>query len=82
MPIAAVAQRLAAVVRPRIDVPYLRIAPAPRKPIPDTIWAATRDVSVGSEPFGAGGPLNAKIDSSVKIADPSATSRCVRMPAG
>ena len=58
IPIAAAVHRLAAVVRPRIEVPYLRIAPAPRKPIPDTIWAAIRVGSTfGATPFGAGGPL-------------------------
>ena len=46
IPTAAVAHRLAAVVSPRTDVPYLMIAPAPRKPMPVTIWAATREVSV------------------------------------
>src|SRR5438034_6526366 len=44
-PTAAVAHSEAAVVRPRMDVPDLRIAPAPRKPMPDTIWAA---ILVGS----------------------------------
>ena len=82
MPTPAVAQRLAAVVRPRTDVPYLRIAPAPRKPMPETIWAAIREGSVGIEPFGAGGASKKKIERTVKAADPSETSRCVRIPAG
>ena len=77
-PIAAVAHRLAAVVRPRIEAPSLMIAPAPRKPMPDTIWAATRDGSMAAVVVG----WKAKIDSSVKIADPRATRRCVRIPAG
>ena len=52
MPTAATAHRLAAVVRPRTLTPYLRIAPAPRKPIPDTICAATR-------PWSPPGPAKA-----------------------
>src|ERR687890_612928 len=82
IPTAAVAHRLAAVVRPRTDPPYLRIAPAPRKPIPDTIWAATRDGSVGIVPFGDGGVSKTKIETTVKAAEPSDTRRCVRIPAG
>jgi len=40
MPILAVIQRLAAVVRPQIDVPYQSTAPPSIKPIPDTVDAA------------------------------------------
>ena len=47
MPIAATIQRLAAVVRPRTDMPERMIAPAPRKPIPVTICAAMRVGSTG-----------------------------------
>jgi hypothetical protein len=43
MPIAAVSHTDAAVVRPRIAPRRVMISPAPRKPIPVTIWAATRD---------------------------------------
>ena len=78
MPIPAAAHRLAAVVRPRTDGPYLMIAPAPRNPMPVTIWAATRDGSV-AVPSADGNPT---IDSTVNSADPSATSRWVRIPAG
>jgi hypothetical protein len=78
IPIPAAAHRLAAVVRPRTDGPYLRIAPAPRKPMPVTIWAATRDGSAAL-PSGVGKPT---IESTVNSADPSATSRWVRIPAG
>ncbi len=42
MPIAATIQRLAAVVSPRTETPWRRIAPAPRKPTPVTICAAIR----------------------------------------
>ena len=45
VPIAAVIHRFAAVVRPRMLAPYLRIAPPPRKPIPTTICDATREMS-------------------------------------
>ena len=48
MPTADVAHRLAAVVSPRITMPSLRIAPAPRKPMPETIWAAMRVGSTGA----------------------------------
>ena len=41
-PTAAVAHRLAAVVRPWMMLPWWMIAPAPRKPTPVTIWAAIR----------------------------------------
>ena len=78
MPIPAAAQRLAAVVRPRTDGPYLMIAPAPRNPMPVTICAATRDGSV-AVPSADGNPT---IDSTVNSADPSDTSRWVRIPAG
>ena len=46
MPIAATTQSPAAVVSPRMESPWRMIAPAPRKPIPVTIWAAMR---VGSK---------------------------------
>ena len=41
MPMAAVAQIVAAVVSPDMVTPLRRIVPAPRKPTPVTIWAAT-----------------------------------------
>ena len=40
-PMAATDQMLAAVVRPWILKPERRMVPAPRKPTPVTIWAAT-----------------------------------------
>ena len=46
IPIAATTQSVAAVVRPRTEMPRTMIAPAPRKPIPVTICAAIR---VGSK---------------------------------
>ena len=46
IPIAATTQSVAAVVSPRTEIPRTMIAPAPRKPIPVTIWAAIR---VGSK---------------------------------
>ena len=45
-PMAATAHRLAAVVRPLIEAPSLRMAPAPRKPTPTTTWEATRVTSI------------------------------------
>lgn len=42
MPTAAVIQTVAAVVMPLTMPPDWRMAPAPRKPTPVTIWAAMR----------------------------------------
>ena len=44
-PTAAVSQTPAAVVRPRTESRRTKISPAPMKPIPETIWAATREGS-------------------------------------
>ena len=44
-PTAATAHTLAAVVRPRTVWPRAMMEPAPRKPMPDTTWAAMRDGS-------------------------------------
>ena len=76
IPTAAVAQRLAAVVSPRTEDPYLRIAPAPRNPIPETICAAIREGSVGAA------ERKKKIPSTVNATEPSETRICVRIPAG
>src|SRR5688500_18088032 len=58
------------------------IAPAPRKPIPVTIWAAIR---VGSKTIPDGvenvQSVHAYAETSVKTHAPSETSRCVRKPA-
>ena len=45
IPTAADTQMVAAVVRPRTTSRPLKMTPAPRKPIPLTIWAAMRDGS-------------------------------------
>src|SRR5439155_19815232 len=60
----------------RTEIPSRMIAPAPRKPIPVTICAATR---VGStlEPKSS----NPYAPTIVNRQEPSETSRCVRMPA-
>ncbi len=42
MPMAALSQTVAAVVRPRTVSLLTKMTPAPRKPIPETICAATR----------------------------------------
>src|SRR5512146_1181858 len=57
-------------------MPSRMIAPAPRKPTPVTIWAATR---VGST--FAPKSWNPYAPTIVKRHEPSATSRWVRMPA-
>src|SRR5829696_2045822 len=82
MPIAAATHSVAAVVRPRIDNPWRMIAPAPRKPMPVTIWAAMR---VGSARM-TGSPdsrnsLKPYAETIVNSADPTHTSMCVRNPA-
>src|SRR3954452_22182945 len=82
MPIAAVSHSVAAVVRPRTFIPWLMIAPAPRKPMPVTICAAIR-VGSARTTFV---PLTRKLsnpyaDTTVKSAEPSETSMCVRKPA-
>ena len=51
MPMAATAQMVAAVVRPRTMSLRKKMVPAPRKPMPVTIWAATREGSVGLKPY-------------------------------
>ena len=45
MPTAAETQMVAAVVSPRTTSLPLKMTPAPKKPIPLTIWAAMRDGS-------------------------------------
>jgi hypothetical protein len=45
-PTAAVAHSVAAVFSPVTDMPCFMMTPAPRKPMPVTIWAATRVGSV------------------------------------
>src|SRR5437588_2049856 len=82
MPTAATTQSVAAVVRPRTERPWRMIAPAPRKPIPVTICAAIRLGSARTtlEP-DARNEWNPYAETSVKSAEPSDTSRCVRNPA-
>jgi hypothetical protein len=55
MPIAAVIQIDAAVVRPRTEKPSLKITPAPRKPIPVMIPCAMRVGSVRTVSIGTPG---------------------------
>lgn len=79
-PMPATAHRLAAVVSPRITSPRSRIDPAPRKPMPETTCAATRD---GSRTTPARPCTSAKpnADTSITSAEPTETSMCVRRPA-
>src|SRR3954466_9753848 len=82
MPIPATSQSVAAVVRPRTDSPWRMMAPAPRKPIPLTICAAIRVGSVRtSTPPLVTNSLNPYAETSVKSAEPTETTRCVRNPA-
>src|SRR5437868_4092359 len=80
MPIAATSHSVAAVVSPRTERPCRMIAPAPRKPMPLTICAAMR---VGSMRVPVAVKKSSKpyADTSVKSADPTQTTRCVRSPA-
>ena len=73
MPMAAIAQIVAAVVSPYMVTPLRRIAPTPRKPAPVMIWAATLDRSTVSNP---------KANIIVNIAEPKHTNDSVRSPAG
>src|SRR3984893_9436232 len=73
-PTAAEHHSVAAVLRPRTLSPSRMITPAPRNPIPDTIWAATR---VGS----AVAPRNPYADNSTNKVAPTATKALVRNPA-
>src|SRR5438094_1539313 len=82
MPIAATTQSVAAVVRPRTDSPSRMIAPAPRKPMPVTICAAMRVGSARTtDPPCVRNAWKPYAETIVKSAEPSETSRCVRIPA-
>ena len=72
IPTAAVAQMVAAVVSPRTRSLRKKIVPAPRKPMPVTIWAATREGSVGWKPYAP---------ATVNRHEPSETIVTVRNPA-
>src|SRR5439155_11947704 len=82
IPIAATTQSVAAVVRPRMERPSRMIAPAPRKPIPVTICAAMRVGSARTTfpPF-VRNSWKPYAETIVNSAEPSETSRCVRIPA-
>ena len=73
MPMAGVAQIVAAVVGPDIVTSFRRIVPVPGKPAPVTIWAAALDRSTVSNPKAA---------IVVNIAEPKHTNDSVRSPAG
>src|SRR5699024_2688456 len=78
-PIPAVAQTPAAVVKPCIEVRCTRIIPAPKKPIPLGMAAATR---LGSRiTSSANTSKYAYFETSMKTALPIATRKCVRRPA-
>jgi hypothetical protein len=80
MPIAVVIQTIAAVVRPRTASPRTKISPPPMKPIPATIWAATRDGSRTTlEPGTSPKPYLPTITNN---AAPTPTKVCVRRPVG
>jgi len=73
IPMAAVAQMVAAVVSPEMLRPLRKMVPAPKNPTPVTIWAATLDWSAVSNP---------KAEIIVNSAEPTATIDNVRSPAG
>src|SRR6266702_7381697 len=74
MPMDATTNTLAALVSPLTRLRLWRIRPAPRKPIPCTMFEATRPLS------GLASPASTA-DSSVKNAAPIQMSRLVRTPA-
>src|SRR5919197_4891839 len=78
---AATTQIVAALVRPTTAPRACRIVPAPMKPTPVTICAATRVVSIpaGIVPFGA---RNIAIERCVYSTDPMQIRILVRSPAG
>src|ERR1051325_5905438 len=81
MPIAATTQMVAALVSPTTAPRAWRIVPAPMKPTPVTIWAATRVVSV---PGGIDPPPADSIASDrwVYSTEPTQIRMLVRSPAG
>lgn len=86
MPIAPATQRPAAVVNPSIWNPRKIINPAPRKPIPTTIWPTILDGSKLTDViFFVYAKQTAVLENSIEIivkkADPSDTSEYVLKPA-
>ena len=81
-PTTAENQSTAAVVSPRTVLPFLKMTPAPRKPIPLTTWAARRAGSEVREPSRIP-PRSAKpyLDTIMHRAAPQQTTMCVRTPA-
>ena len=75
IPMAATDQMPAAVVRPSTRSLTWMIVPAPRKPMPVTIWATRRDTASSL-------PSNASSPTSVNRQAPMATTAKVRTPAG
>ena len=77
---AAVIQIEAAVVRPRTEPRRTKISPAPMKPIPETICAATRD---GSRTISlcSSTSVNPYLLTSMNSAAPMPTRAWVRRPA-
>ena len=73
MPIAAVSQTVAAVVRPRTISLRTKIRPPPMKPIPDTICAAIREGSSTTRPESR---MSVKpyLDTNITSADEKPTS--------
>ena len=80
IPIAADSQMAAAVVSPCTDPRRKMMMPAPRKPMPETIWAATRDGSTSTVP-GTRTSLNPYLLTSRISAAAVPTMVCVRIPA-
>ena len=82
-PTAAANHIVAAVVSPFTFNPWRRIAPAPRKPIPETTCAAIRPGSPGVKGSGPSVKSPAIIrDSSISKAEPTQTRITVFKPAG
>ena len=81
MPMEAVPHMPAAVVRPRMDTPFLKMTPAPRKEMPLTTWAAIRAESAPREPTVRAISTKAYLDRIMNTAAVQLMIQWVRTPA-
>ena len=64
-----------------MELPFLKMTPAPRKEMPLTTWAAMRAVSAPREPARAAVSMNAYLDRIMNTAEAQAMMQWVRTPA-
>ena len=81
IPTAAVPHIPAAVVSPRMELPFLKMTPAPRKEMPLTTWAAMRAGSAPRRPSMVTQSRKAYLDTIMNSAEVQAMMQWVRMPA-